>query len=251
METRLQKIIADRGFCSRRKAEEYIQAGKVKVDGALVTELGNKFEEDTCIVEVDGTVLRPLKKTFHYLKVNKPLGFICSMNDPQGRKTVDLLVPTKYGRLFPVGRLDINSSGLLLMTDDGDFANLVMHPSSSLGKTYIVTVDGILKSEEKEKLAKGILLEDGMTAPAEVKTISVWPDKSVFEITIHEGRNRQIRRMVEALGHKTYALKRVQVGPIKLGDLPRGAYEEIPLSTVEEMKRLCRENKKNNTYKKA
>ncbi len=253
MLVRLQKIIADRGYCSRRAAEELIATGKVIVDGKLITEAGLKFEEDTCVVKIGDKELKPKSPTsgFHYVLVNKPLGFICTMNDDRGRKTVDLLVPEEYGRLFPVGRLDINSSGALIMTDDGDFANLVMHPSSSFPKTYLVTINGLLRREEKEKLINGVMLDDGITAPSEVRTTLLTLDRSKFEITIHEGRNREVRRMVEAIGHETIFLSRIAIGPIRLGTLPSGAYEDIPLTTVEEIKKVCLNNRANNTYKKA
>lgn len=247
---RLQKIIADRGYCSRRHAEELITAGQVKVNNRLVRELGLKFEEDTCVIEIEGNLLPPALKEYHYLMINKPLGFICTMDDPQGRKTVDLLVPSQYGRLYPVGRLDINSSGLLFMTNDGEFAELVTHPSSSLGKTYRVEMDAAMKVKEKKALESGIRLEDGMTSPAQVRIVSVGLSKTVFDITIHEGKNREVRRMVEALGHHVESLKRIAIGDVKLGDLPSGAYKELSEETVNHIKELCLYNKAHNTYKK-
>lgn len=252
MLVRLQKIMADRGYCSRRTAEDLISSGKVKVDGILVTELGNKYEEDTCVIDVNGRTLKPKESGagFHYVLINKPLGFICTLSDTMGRKTVDLLVPREYGRLFPVGRLDINSSGALILTDDGDFANLVMHPSSSFPKTYLVTIDGLLKAEHRRKLQNGIMLEDGMTAPAEVRVLLMTLDRSRFEITIHEGKNREVRRMVQALGFNTISLSRIAIGPIKLDGLPSGAYDDIPLDTIEKIKKICLANKATNTYVK-
>ncbi|MCI2069467.1 MAG: rRNA pseudouridine synthase [Bacilli bacterium] len=249
---RLQKIMSERGYCSRRKAEELIQLGQVKVDGKIITELGSQFESDTCVITVGETEIKPKQAGvgFHYIIVNKPLGFITTLSDDQGRKTVDLLVPTAYGRLYPVGRLDINSSGLLIMTDDGEFANLVSHPSSGMEKTYRVTIDGILTPSQRKQLENGVKLDDGMTAPAQVKVISLMEDQSVFEITIHEGKNREVRRMVEALGHNTLSLVRTRIGPLTLGFLPRGAYDDIPLKTVEEMKDTCLYNREHNTYKK-
>ncbi len=251
MLTRLQKIMADRGYCSRRKAEELIQDGRVEVDGVKVTELGSKFEEDTAVIKIGDDVLNPLQgKKYHYILVNKPLGFICSLSDDRGRKTVDLLVPSEYGRLFPVGRLDINSSGLLIMTDDGDFANLVMHPSSGLEKTYRAEVSGKLTPDDVRRMEAGIMLEDGKTAPAEVEVVSVSDRYSVFEITIHEGKNREVRRINEALGHETLTLERTKIGPLILGDMPHGAYIDIPESTVQKIKEQCLYNKAHNTYKK-
>lgn len=249
---RLQKIIADRGYCSRRKAEELILNNKVYVDGKLVNELGQKFDETKVIININGEELKPLiTKKFVYLLLNKPIGVITTSSDDRNRKTVLDLIPPRYGRVFPVGRLDINTSGALILTNDGEFANLVMHPSSSLGKTYLVCIDGILKEEEKKKLENGILLEDGMTAPSKVKIRSISLEKSIFSIEIHEGRNRQIRRMVEAISHKTIALRRIKIGNIELGDLAKGAFIEIEEDKINQIKKLCLENKKNNTYKKA
>jgi 23S rRNA pseudouridine2605 synthase len=252
MLTRIQKIIADRGYCSRRRAEELIQKGLVSADGQKITELGTKLEEDTTVITIGNTVLRPADRPAEhtYLLINKPLGFITTMADDRGRKTVDLLVPTKYGRLFPVGRLDINSSGALIMTDDGEFANLVMHPSSQFPKTYEVTIDREFTSAEQMKLEKGIMLEDGLTAPAQVRRIRNGMEESVFEITIHEGKNREVRRMVEALGHVTLALTRTQLGPLSIADLPSGSFAEIPPETIKAIKNQCLFNKAHNTYQK-
>jgi 23S rRNA pseudouridine2605 synthase len=251
MLVRLQKIIADRGYCSRRTAEDLIAQGQVSVDDKVVTELGSKFEEDTVVIKIGNNVLKPrVGSEFHYVLVNKPLGFLTALSDQRGRKTVDLLVPETYGRLFPVGRLDINTSGALIMTDDGDFANLVSHPSSSFPKTYEVTVNGLLSTAERNKIKTGIMLEDGMTSPAELRIINLTLDESTVAVTIHEGKNREIRRMMEALGHEVLELKRTAIGPIALGDLPRGAYREIPKDTVEQIRELCLKNKANNTFVK-
>jgi 23S rRNA pseudouridine2605 synthase len=251
MLVRLQKIIADRGYCSRRTAEDLIAQGQVSVDGKVITEQGVKMEEDTVVITIGNTVLKPRENTgFHYVLVNKPIGFITAMSDERGRKTVNLLVPEFYGRLFPVGRLDINSSGALIMTDDGDFANLVAHPSSSFPKTYEVTVDGLLTTEQRNKIKNGLMLEDGMTAPAELRIINLSLDESTVQITIHEGKNREIRRMMEALGHQTLELCRTAIGPIQLGELPRGAYREISPETVTSIRETCLANRANNTFVK-
>ncbi|MBP3713493.1 MAG: rRNA pseudouridine synthase [Bacilli bacterium] len=251
MLVRLQKIIADRGYCSRRRAEELILEGKVFVDDKLENTLGNKFEEDKVIIKIEDTILKPVvNKSFHYIMLNKPIGYICSLKDDRGRKTVNMLLPKELGRLFPVGRLDINSSGLLLMTDDGEFSNLVMHPSSSLDKTYKVEIDGQLTMEDKKHLEQGIVLEDGITAPCKVNIISIEIGKTTFEITIHEGRNRQIRRMVEAIGHKTISLTRLRIGPIVMSNLHRGEFKEVPSNLVDEIKQTCKYNKEHNNYVK-
>ena len=248
---RLQKIIADRGYCSRRKAEEYIQEGKVFVDNKLVNTLGEKFDEDTCIIKVNGVILNPIKKDkYTYLLLNKPVGVITTMSDDRNRKTVADLIPPRYGRLFPVGRLDINTSGIIFMTDDGDFANLVTHPSSSFTKTYLVLIDGQLTQDEKNKLENGVILEDGITAPAKVTLRKMDIDKTIFEIQIHEGRNRQVRRMVEAINHNTLALRRIKIGPVSIGDLQVGAFRELDNNIIDQIKQTCRYNKQHNTYKK-
>ncbi len=250
MLVRLQKIIADRGFCSRRKAEEFISDSKVKVDGHIVTELGQKYEEDTVEIEIAGTKIKPNNSKHKYYLVNKPIGFICTAQDDRGRKEVTRLIPPSEGRLFPVGRLDINTSGAIILTDDGDFANLVMHPSSSFEKTYEVVINGVLSSKEKVMLERGVMLDDGLTAPAKVTEFLITPERSTFEITIHEGRNRQVRRMVQAVNHDVIALRRTRIGPLKLGNLVLGGYVSIPSTTIESIKKTCRFNKSHNSYKK-
>lgn len=251
MLVRLQKIIADRGYCSRRKAEQYILDNKVKVDGKLVCELGVKFEEDSAVIEIDGSLLNPEKnRKKYYFLVNKPCGFITSLSDDRGRKTVDKLIPPKYGRLFPVGRLDINTSGALIMTNDGDFANLVMHPSSSFNKTYSVEVTGRFSSLDKSRLEKGILLEDGKTAPAKVEIISVSLQSSKVNITIHEGKNREVRRMMEALNHRVISLARIKIGNMSISKLKTAQYAEIPERIIDQIKQKCLYNRKHNSYKK-
>ncbi len=248
---RLQKIIADRGYCSRRKAEECILNKQVYVDGNLIDSLGQKFDEDSVYIKINDVILPPkITSKYVYLALNKPIGVISTSSDDRNRKTVVSLIPKEYGRLFTIGRLDINTSGLIILTNDGEFANLVSHPSSSLGKTYLVTIDGFLLSNQKKSLENGIYLEDGLTSPAQVKLVEINKEKTIFELTIHEGRNRQVRRMVEAINHVTLALKRIKIGPIELGKLKSGEYREIDISLIEKIKSLCKENKANNTYKK-
>lgn len=248
MLVRLQKIIAERGYCSRRKAEELIASGKVKVNGKTIDTLGEKFEEDVHIV-IDGKEVKANdNQELVYVVVNKPLGFISTAHDDRGRKEVTRLVPSSLGRLYPVGRLDINTSGLIILTNDGDFANLVTHPSSNFEKTYRVRTDGKLSSEEIFKLTHGVMLEDGLTAPAKLKEVMIDDTSTVFDLTIHEGRNRQVRRMVEAVNHKTISLKRIQIGPIKLDNLKEGSYRYIDKAVISSIKRQCLINRKNNTY---
>ena len=251
MISRLQKIIASRGYCSRRKAEELIELGKVKVDGITVDSLGSKFDEDKVVIEIEGKKLLPsTSKKHHYYLLNKPLGYICSNKDDRGRKEVASLIDVKDVRLFPVGRLDINTSGALILTDDGEFANLVMHPSSSFEKTYKVVIDGQLTSRQAHQLEEGVKLEDGMTSKAKVEIILISQERSIFELTIHEGRNRQVRRMVEAIGHNTLKLSRVRIGPLSIKGIEVGKYIPIEESKIKEIKNLCLKNKRNNSYKK-
>lgn len=247
---RLQKIIADRGFCSRRKAEQYILANKVKVDGEIINQLGAKFDDSQITIDIDGHILKPEDQhQKYYFLVNKPCGFVTSLSDDRGRKTVDQLIPSKYGRLFPVGRLDINTSGALIMTNDGDFANLVMHPSSSFDKTYQVEIDGRFLSSDKTRLEKGIMLEDGLTAPAKVSIITVAMDHSIINITIHEGKNREVRRMMEAINHRVISLQRIRIGNMSIAKLKTGQYAQIPLTIIDKIRAKCIYNKKHNDYK--
>lgn len=246
---RLQKIIADRGYCSRRHAEELIEKGKVRVNGILVTELGSKFHEDVNIT-ISGVDVPPVKKTnFTYLLINKPIGVVTTMSDDRGRRIVTELVPSSYGRLFPVGRLDINTSGLLILTDDGEFANLVTHPSSMLEKTYLAKITGVIKPDEIKRLKNGVMLEDGLTSPAKVEIQTVSPEFSIIKVTIHEGKKREVRRMINAVGHEVIALMRVQIGPIKL-TLKTGQHAEAKMSDIELIKKICIQNRSRNTYVK-
>lgn len=249
IEERLQKIIAMRGYCSRRIAEKLITNGKVKVNGQVVTELGAKFPID-CELEVEGKNLLAAKSTdeYVYLAVNKPLGFICTTSDPQGRKLVTDLVPPKYGRVFPVGRLDINSEGLIFLTNDGEFSNLLMHPSSAPSKIYRVKIDSSLTRDQEEELKHGIMLEDGMTAPCELKRMEIFASGVTYEITLHEGKNREIRRMMDYFGKKVINLTRIQIGPIAMGNLHKGSYVVLPPAVVNRIKKDCMDRKAKNTY---
>ncbi len=249
---RLQKIIAERGYCSRRKAEQLISNGKVKVDGVLVTQLGSRFPAD-CKIEIEGKPLLTLSESkgrFVYFAVYKPVGFICTASDPQNRRLVTQLVPPKFGRVFPVGRLDINSEGLLFLTNDGDFANLVTHPSSSPDKTYEVTVDSRLTRDQIAELQKGIMLDDGLTAPCLAKEVSFSIYGATYDVTIHEGKNREVRRMMEHFNKNVKSLKRIRIGSISLGKLAKGSYVELPQAIVDRIKRDCELRKAQNSQSK-
>ena len=218
---RLQKYLADAGVASRRASEELIAAGRVSVNGETA-QLGMSVEPESDVVLLDGKPVAK-KEALYTLVLYKPKGVVSTSEDPQGRNTVQEYVKDIPARLYNVGRLDINTEGLLLMTNDGEIAYRMTHPKYSVEKTYYVICDGKLTTSEIASLTNGVQLEDGMTAPARVERVR--PTKTgdtTFLITIHEGRNRQIRRMLEAVGHRTLRLKRERFGPIVLGDMKPG-----------------------------
>ena len=234
MEERLQKILSESGYCSRRKAEELIKAGRVTKNGRPV-KLGDKAG-DRDIIAVDGErIFRPKRRKKLYIMLNKPRGYVTTMSDELDRRCVTELLTGIEERVYPVGRLDRNSEGLLLFTNDGDFANLIMHPSRNVSKTYRVTVPSIVTDEQLAQMSQGIELDGKMTSPATVEVELTTKERSVFRITIHEGRNRQVRRMCEAVGLEVARLKRVSVGPVKLGMLKPGTWREL---TPEEIRAL-------------
>ena len=218
---RLNRFLARSGVASRRGADEIVEAGRVRINGVTVTQHGVTVNTDSDLVEVDGSRVR-LPEQFTYIVVNKPIGYVVTMSDPQGRKTVADFVPRRLAGVIPVGRLDIDTSGLLVMTDDGDLAHRLTHPSFELDKTYEVMVGGVLSEKSIRSLERGISLDGKVTAPATVEALSVSHNRSYCEITIHEGRKRQIRRMFEAIGHSVRDLRRVRIGPLELGDLKPG-----------------------------
>jgi len=234
---RLQKIIAQAGVASRRKAEELIAEGRVTVNGKKVTELGVKVT-GTETIEVDGIPLD--KEQPVYLLFYKPTGVISSVKDEKGRKVVTDFFPGIKERIFPVGRLDYDTSGALLLTNDGDLANKLMHPKYKIDKYYIARVKGIVTKEDVKKLARGVHLEDGKTAPAHVKVESVDRKKgtSVVALTIHEGRNRQVRRMFEALGYEVQKLRRERYGFLDITGMGTGDFRELKPHEVKQLKQL-------------
>ena len=218
---RLQKYLADAGVASRRASEELITAGRVSVNGETA-QLGMSVEPENDVVLLDGKPVAK-KEALYTLVLYKPKGVVSTSEDPQGRNTVQEYVKNIPARLYNVGRLDINTEGLLLMTNDGEIAYRMTHPKYSVEKTYYAICDGKLTASEIASLTNGVQLDDGMTAPARVERVR--PTKmgdTTFLITIHEGRNRQIRRMLEAVGHRTLRLKRERFGPIVLGDMKPG-----------------------------
>ena len=219
---RLQKYMADCGVASRRASEELIQNGRVTVNGSPAV-IGMSVEESD-VVLVDGKRIRPEHKRI-VLMLYKPRGVVSTSSDESGRKTVQAFVSELPYRLYNVGRLDLNSEGLLLLTNDGELCNHLTHPRYGVEKTYRVVCDGTLSASEIATLTNGVMLEDGITAPAKIANIRrSTTGGTAFSITIHEGRNRQIRRMLEAVGHRTLRLKREAYGPLKLGDLKPGEW---------------------------
>lgn len=239
MTERLQKVISRAGIASRRHAEELITGGRVTVNGKVVSELGVKVEPRKDIVAVDGKPLAAEKK--YYILLYKPKGVLTTLHDPEGRKTVAELIGDIPARLYPVGRLDYNTEGLLILTNDGPLTYALTHPSHNIQKSYIAEV--VLKpTEEKlDRLRMGIKLEDGMTAPAKVRLLEYDHEKNVskLELVIHEGRNRQVRRMCEAIGHPVNKLKRVKFAFLTLEGLSRGRYRHLLPEEILELKRLA------------
>lgn len=234
---RLQKVIAHAGFASRRKAEELIIDGQVKVNGKVVKELGLKVSSSDR-VEVNGIPVEREEPV--YFVLYKPRGVISSVTDDKGRKVVTDFLPTIKQRVYPIGRLDYDTSGLLLLTNDGEFANALMHPRSEIEKVYVTKIKGIPSREKIRSLERGVQLDDGKTAPAKVKVISIDKKKqtAILELAIHEGRNRQVRRMLEAIGHPVMKLKRERYGSLTLQGLAVGEVRELTPHEVKQLRTL-------------
>lgn len=232
MEERLQKILSAAGIASRRKAEEMIQAGRVRINGNTA-KLGDTADRREDVIEVDGIVLKkaPAKR---YLMLNKPRGYVTTLSDEQGRKTIADLVADCGDRVYPVGRLDLNSEGLLLLTNDGEFANRMMHPSHEVTKTYLVYVTGYHSGAE-ELLRRPIELDGRPIRTPKVRLLQATEQIASFEVVIHEGRNRQVRRMCEAAGLRVTRLRRVAEGRLQLGNLPLGTWRELTAAEVQEL----------------
>lgn len=224
MEERLQKYMARCGIASRRKCEEYILDGKVKVNGHTVSELGTKVTENDEVLFQNKKIVPEEKKVYYLL--NKPEFYITSVKDEKGRKTIMDLVNVKE-RIYPIGRLDYDSSGLIILTNDGNIYNKIIHPRVKINKTYIATCKGVFSKEELAHFKKGVDIGGYITSEANIKVIGLKNNTCKVEITIHEGKNRQIRRMCEALGHEVISLKRIAIGDIKLGDLEKGKYRSL------------------------
>lgn len=231
---RLQKFLARAGVASRRRAEDLIRAGRVAVDGQVVTTPGYKVEPETARVTVDGQpVILPSRPVV--IMLNKPSGYVTTLADPKGRRRVVDLLPPELGRLFPVGRLDYDTTGLLLLTNDGELAHRLMHPRYKVPKTYRATVAGAVTPTDLHQLEEGLELDGRPARATKVRLLKVTPDRSVLELTIHEGRYHQVKRMLAQLGYPVLKLKRLAYGPLKLRGLPLGRWREL---TPAEIRRL-------------
>ena len=235
---RLQKYMADCGIASRRKSEELIAAGKVKVNGKTA-KIGDKVDPKRDQVTVDGRKVRKDQEA-RYIMLHKPRGFISTMSDEMDRKCVAQLVADVGTRVYPVGRLDRDSEGLLLFTNDGEFANNMTHPSKHVSKIHRVTIRPDITDEQVAQMMAGILIDGKKTLPADVRVLQKYEDRTVLEVTLCEGRNRQIRKMCEALGLEVARLKRTAIGPVKLGMLQQGKWRDLTPQEVASLKRASK-----------
>jgi 23S rRNA pseudouridine2605 synthase len=220
---RLQKVLAKAGVASRRRAEELIRQGKVRVDGRIVTEMGTKVDPETQNIECEGVALVSREEKV-YILLHKPTGYLSTVDDPQGRPIVTDLLKNIKERVYPVGRLDLNTEGALLLTNDGELSQKILHPSHEVNKTYVAKVKGVPGRKKLDALSKGIELEGRKTWPASIKVLKTEAQSTVIQIIIHEGRKRQVRKMFEAIGHPVLALKRTAYGQLELGGLGPGKY---------------------------
>jgi 23S rRNA pseudouridine2605 synthase len=223
---RLQKLLAQSGVASRRKCEEIMLAGLVEVDGEIVTRLGTKVDPRTAVIRVEGRRLPPASPHV-YLVLNKPRGVVSTMADPEGRPDLAGLVADRPERLFHVGRLDTDTEGLLLLTNDGDFAQRMAHPSYEVDKTYVAEVEGVPTAATLARLRSTVTLEDGPVPVSRLRLVSRHGDRAIIELVIHEGRNRIVRRLLDHVGHPVRRLTRTAIGPVRVGALKRGAMREL------------------------
>lgn len=237
---RLQKIISRAGVASRREAEKMILAGRVQLNGEIITELGTQAEPGKDRIAIDGQELRLSVPRLYFL-LNKPQGYISAVKDDRGRQTVIDLLPKVKEYIYPVGRLDYDTEGLLILTNDGEMMNGLLHPRYEIAKTYIAKVQGVLRQNQVESLSNGVLLDDGMTAPAKVKLLDTAKDHSscLVQLTIHEGRNRQVRRMLQAVGHRVLRLRRIGFAGLTLQDVAMGTYRELTKEEVAALKNVA------------
>ena len=236
MKLRLQKYLAMAGVASRRASEKLIAEGRVMVNGQTVREMGI-LVDDTDEITVGGDIVH-IQEEKHYLAYHKPVGEVTTVSDPEGRATVMDRFRDYPVRLFPVGRLDYDSDGLLLLTNDGELMNALLHPSREIDKTYLVRASNRVAPEEAQRLAQGVMIDGRLTSPAHVHIVRYEAFDTVLLISIHEGRNRQVRRMLEAIGHQVVQLRRVGFAGILLGDLPRGQWRRLTASEVSRLYRI-------------
>ena len=237
---RLQKILAAAGLASRREAEELILEGRVEVDGKVITELGTRVDVHEQTIHVDGEPLPKPKRT--YLAVHKPTGVVCTARDPSGRPRVIDILPPDTGRVFTVGRLDMDSEGLILVTNDGELANRLTHPKHGVEKIYEVQVAGRMEVDVLGQLRKGVHLAEGYVRPVKVRIKGHRKNSTILEMVLDEGRNREIRRLLARVGHKVQRLCRVAVGPVRLGELPRGAVRKLQPEEIRKLRRSAQES---------
>lgn len=234
MQERLQKLIAQAGITSRRKAEKLIADGSVSVNGKVITKLGTKADPANDHIKVNGKLINPKleRREVVYMLVNKPKGYLCSVSDPENRKLVTDLVPKRYGKLYPVGRLDFNTEGLIILTNDGKFSNHVAS-TRSIPKIYEIKVKGLPNAHAVDRLRKGIRLEDGFkTAPTQIKELRATKKNAWFEVTLKEGHNQQIRKMFDMIGFSVVKLRRTRIGRLADKSLPIGEYRELEVNEV-------------------
>lgn len=237
VESRLQKVLAAAGFGSRRQCEELIVTGRVEVDGKPVTQLGTRVDPQRSRITVDGDLLKPARLL--YYAVNKPAGVVCTNRDPAGRPRVVDLAPSTDNRLFCVGRLDLNSEGLILLTNDGELTQRLTHPRYEIPKTYRVLVAGRPSPEVLARLKRGVHLAEGMARVEQVRVRSHQKDSTVLELVLREGKNREVRRVLARVGHKVMRLTRLAVGPVRLGSLALGAARSLTRDEIEQLRRAA------------
>ncbi len=233
---RLQKYLAHAGVASRRKSEEFIANGDVKVNNEIITDPAFDVGEDDIVKYKNKRVY--IQKKYKYYMLNKPVGVVSTSSDEKGRINVVELIDSGDTRIYPVGRLDIDTSGLILLTNDGELTNIITHPKNSVLKKYLATVEGTPDSKALYKLRNGVRIENYITNKAKVKIIKSYPTDSVVEIVINEGKNRQVRKMFDAVGHRVKSLKRIEIGEIQVGGLRQGEYRELDSTEMEYIMRL-------------
>ncbi|WP_203566677.1 pseudouridine synthase [Aestuariimicrobium ganziense] len=223
---RLQKVLAQAGLASRRASEALICEGRVEVNGQVVVEMGMRVDPEKDVIRVDGSRI-PTARRHQYLVLNKPRGVVSTMDDPEGRPTLSDYLGRRKDRLFHVGRLDTDTEGLILLTNDGEFAHRMAHPSYEVPKTYLAEVEGVVDAKVVRRLEKGVTLDDGPVRPDKVKVVQRGESRTLLQITLHEGRNRIVRRMMDAVAHPVRKLSRTAVGPVRIGQLKVGETREL------------------------